>query len=102
MNLPGLSAHALNPRPVPRTGAANARCLLRSVAVPAGAGLLGAYAYGTAKYRRNARTTYDFQDMPAPDSAAFNRLLGGLSGSSLTQGTAFGSSATGAGPSRPC
>jgi len=42
--------------------------------VPAGLGLLGVYAYGTARYRRNARTTYAFPDLPAPGGCA-NGLL---------------------------
>ncbi|CAA9243270.1 MAG: Cardiolipin synthetase [uncultured Acidimicrobiales bacterium] len=44
------------------------------------------YAYGTAKYRRNAKTTYDFRDPPAPGSAEFDRLLSAVSGSTPTSG----------------
>ena len=54
--------------------------------VPAGLALLGAYAYGTAKYRRNAATTYDYGPLPAPGSAGFDRLLGGLSGTPVAPG----------------
>ncbi len=54
--------------------------------VPAGVGLLGAYAYGTAKYRRNAATTYDYGALPAPGGAGFDRLLGGLSGTPVAPG----------------
>ena len=63
-----------------------ARWLLRTAALPAGVGLAGAYAYGTAKYRRNARTTYDFPDPPAPGTPEFTRLLAAISGSSVTEG----------------
>jgi len=67
-------------------GAVTGRSLLRSVGVPAAVGLLGAYAYGTAKYRRNASTDYAYGSLPAPGSAGFDRLLGGLSGASVTPG----------------
>ncbi len=69
-----------------RAGAASGRWLLRNVGVPAGVGLVGAYAYGTAKYRRNARTTYQFADLPAPGSPGFDRLLSTVSGASVTSG----------------
>jgi len=60
--------------------------MLRRAAPPVGVGLLGVYAYGTAKYRRSVRTTYDFPDPPAPGSPEFVRLLGAVSGSSVTAG----------------
>ncbi|MEO5680868.1 MAG: phospholipase D-like domain-containing protein [Acidimicrobiales bacterium] len=66
--------------------AAAGRVLLRSVAIPAAVGLVGAYAYGTARYRRNARITYEFCDPPAPGTAAFDRLLSGVSGAASTSG----------------
>jgi len=59
---------------------------VRNVAIPAGVGAVGAYAYGTAKYRRNARTSYDFIDPPAPGTDDFSRLLGAISGASVTTG----------------
>jgi len=62
------------------------RALVVGVAVPAGLGLLGVYAYGTARYRRNARTTYAFPELPAPGGAGFDRLLAGVSGASVTSG----------------
>ncbi len=51
-----------------------------------GLGLVAVYAYGTAKYRRNARTTYDFGDPPVPGSGDFARLIGAVAGSSVTGG----------------
>ena len=71
---------------VVRTGAAAGRSLAAKAAVPAGIGLLGAYAYGTAKYRRNAKINYDFRDPPTPGSADFDRLLAAISGSTPTAG----------------
>ena len=43
--------------------------------MPIGAGLALTYAYGTARYRRNARTGYEFDDPPAPGTPAFPRLI---------------------------
>lgn len=60
--------------------------MLRNTAIPAGVGLVGFYAYGTAKYRRNARITYDFVDTPAPGTDEFNRLLTAISGAAVTEG----------------
>ncbi len=60
--------------------------VLRTAGIPAALGLAAFYAYGTAKYRRNARITYDFVDAPAPGSDDFSRLLTTLSGSSPTAG----------------
>jgi cardiolipin synthase len=65
---------------------AGARAAVRTVGIPAGVGLLGAYAYGTAKYRRNARITYEFPDPPVPGTDEFTRLLAAISGSSVTAG----------------
>ena len=62
------------------------RAYVVGVAVPAGLGLLGVYAYGTARYRRNARTTYALPELPAPGGAGFDRLLAGVSGASVTSG----------------
>jgi cardiolipin synthase len=59
---------------------------LRHASVSAGMGLLGAYAYGTAKYRRTARRRYAFPDAPAPGSDEFARLLSAMSGASVTSG----------------
>ncbi len=69
-----------------QVGAASGRTVLRMVGPPAALGLLGVYAYGTARYRRNARTTYDFGDLPAPGSKGFNRLLTTVSGAAVSQG----------------
>jgi len=69
-----------------KVGAASGRRVLRTVGPPAAAGLLGVYAYGTAKYRRNARTTYDFGDLPAPGSKGFDRLLTTVSGAAVSSG----------------
>ena len=69
-----------------RAGATAGRSLLKAAAVPAGVGLVGAYAYGTAKYRRNAKTTYAFDDPPVPGSDEFDRLLAAISGATTTSG----------------
>ncbi len=60
--------------------------LVRSVVAPAVFGLLAVYAYGTAKYRRNARVAYDFVDVPTPGTDDFSQLLTTLSGSSAVSG----------------
>lgn len=67
-------------------GAAVGRSVLRNVGIPAAVGLVGAYVYGTARYRRNARTTYQFNDPPSPGSKAFDRMLAALSGASASHG----------------
>jgi cardiolipin synthase A/B len=46
----------------------------------AGAGLAVTYAYGTARYRRNARTGYELDDPPRPGSPAFARLVEAATG----------------------
>jgi len=63
-----------------------AATLLRGAVLPAAVGGAATYAYGTAKYRRNARTSYDFVDPPAPGTGDFSRLLEAISGSSTTSG----------------
>ena len=60
--------------------------LVRSVVAPAVFGLLAVYAYGTAKYRRNARVAYDFVEVLTPGTDGFSRLLTTLSGSSAAAG----------------
>ncbi len=49
-------------------------------AVPVGAGLALTYAYGTARYRRNARTGYRLDDPPRPGTPAFTRLVEAATG----------------------
>ena len=51
-----------------------------------GAGLALTYAYGTARYRRNAKTGYAFRDPPSPGSAEFARLVQGITGASVQGG----------------
>ncbi|MEJ7764148.1 MAG: phospholipase D-like domain-containing protein [Acidimicrobiales bacterium] len=80
--------------PIPAPGAsdlgpllrAGARSLVRAAAIAAGVGLVGTYAYGTARYRRNAKTMYEFQDPPVPGSEDFDRLLTAISGATTTSG----------------
>ncbi len=62
------------------------RSVLRNVGIPAAVGLVGAYAYGTAKYRRNARITYRFNDPPSPGSEAFDRMLAAVSATPVSHG----------------
>jgi cardiolipin synthase A/B len=45
-----------------------------------GAGLALTYAYGTARYRRNARTGYQLDDPPQPGTPAFARLIEAATG----------------------
>jgi len=45
-----------------------------------GAALALTYAYGTARYRRNARTGYQLDDPPQPGTAAFARLVEAATG----------------------
>ncbi len=70
----------------PNTASERAGSLVRTTAIAAGMALVATYAYGTAKYRRNARITYDFPDAPAPGSEEFDRLLLAVSGASITGG----------------
>lgn len=57
-----------------------ARSWVARVGVPVGAGLVLTYAYGTARYRRNARAGYQLDDPPSPGTADFTRLVEGLTG----------------------
>ncbi len=50
------------------------------------AGLALTYAYGTARYRRNAGTGYELPDPPPPGGAEFTRLVEGITGSTLRSG----------------
>lgn len=60
--------------------ASPARSWTARAGLPVVAGLATAYAYGTAKYRRNARVRYDFRDPPPPGTCEFDRLVEGLTG----------------------
>jgi cardiolipin synthase A/B len=57
----------------------------RRAAVPVGAGLL-IYAYGTARYRRNGCTDYEFADPPPPGGAEFAAVVEGITGASVRTG----------------
>jgi cardiolipin synthase len=63
-----------------------ARTWGRRAAVPIGAGLALTYAYGTARYRRNADAGYDFRDPPSPGSCEFSRLVEGVTGAAARSG----------------
>ncbi len=65
---------------------ASARTWGRRAALPVGAGLALTYAYGTARYRRNAHTGYDFRDPPPPGSSEFSRLIEGVTGAAARSG----------------
>ena len=84
--MPGLPLRAPALGTVLKSGAAAGRSLLRSSAIPVGIGLVAVYAYGTAKYRRNAKTTYEFGALPAPGGKGFNRLLSTVSGAAVSSG----------------
>jgi cardiolipin synthase A/B len=58
----------------------SARSWAARAAVPVGAGLALTYAFGTARYRRNARTGYQLDDPPQPGTLAFTRLIEGVTG----------------------
>ncbi|MDQ4070592.1 MAG: phospholipase D-like domain-containing protein [Actinomycetota bacterium] len=60
--------------------------LARKAAVPVGAGLVLTYAYGTARYRKNAHTGYEFRDPPAPGTEEFSRLIEAVTGASARSG----------------
>ncbi len=62
------------------------RSWLPKTALPLGAGLTLAYAYGTARYRHNARIGYDFREPPRPGSSEFTRLIEGITGASVRSG----------------
>jgi len=55
-------------------------------AVPVGVGLAVTYAIGTARYRRNGRVGYQFDDPPAPGSPGFTRLVEGITGAPVRSG----------------
>ena len=59
--------------------ASSARSWAARAAVPVGA-LALTYAYGTARYRRNAGTSYQLDDPPQPGTAEFARLVEALTG----------------------
>ena len=59
---------------------------MAKVAVPVGAGLVLTYAYGTARYRRNSREGYTFDDLPQPGTDAFTRFVEGVTGASVRPG----------------
>ncbi|HET7720267.1 MAG TPA: phospholipase D-like domain-containing protein [Acidimicrobiales bacterium] len=59
---------------------ASARSWVARAALPVGAGLGLTYAYGTARYRRNARTGYQLDDPPRPGTPAFARLIEAATG----------------------
>jgi cardiolipin synthase A/B len=63
-----------------------ARALARRTAATVAAGLALTYAYGTARYRRNAARGYDLPDPPVPGSAAFDRLLEAVTGAAVRPG----------------
>ncbi|HVL04609.1 MAG TPA: phospholipase D-like domain-containing protein [Acidimicrobiales bacterium] len=65
---------------------APARSWAKKAAVPVGAGLALTYAYGTARYRRNARRGYELDDPPQPGTAAFARLVEGATGAPWRSG----------------
>ena len=64
----------------------SARTSARRAALPVGAGLALAYAYGTARYRKNAHLGYEFRDPPAPGTCEFARLIEGFTGASVRSG----------------
>src|SRR5688572_8923373 len=64
----------------------SARSLAAKAAVPVAAGLALTYAYGTARYRRNARTGYQLDDPPRPGTPAFARLVEGMTGAPWRSG----------------
>ena len=53
---------------------------------PVAAGLALTYAYGTARYRREARKGYHFTDPPGPGTAEFARLVEAITGAPLRSG----------------
>jgi len=83
---PGIPFGVVPALPDARHLKAAVKPVVRAGAGSAGLALLGVYAYGTAKYRRLARTSYDLVDTPAPDTDEFTRLLAALSGAGVTTG----------------
>jgi cardiolipin synthase A/B len=68
-------------------GAGFDRSLVRNGALAAGLGLASVYAYGTAKYRHNAKRGFTFEeDPPVPGSPEFSRLLEVLTGAPVRSG----------------
>ena len=59
---------------------------IRHAAAGAGAALGGLYAYQAAKVRRTAAEPFRLPDPPAPGSAAFGRLIEGLTGAPVRAG----------------
>ncbi len=65
---------------------APARSWVAKAGVSVAAGLALTYAYGTARYRRNAATGYELPDPLPPGSAEFTRLVEGITGATLRSG----------------
>ena len=63
-----------------------ARAWVRKTAAPVAAGLALTYAYGTARYRRDAQRGYELADPPPPGSPEFARLVEALSGAAVRSG----------------
>jgi cardiolipin synthase len=62
------------------------RSWVAKAAVPVGAGLALTYAYGTARYRKNSREGYRFDDLPQPGTDEFTRLVESITGAPLRSG----------------
>jgi len=62
------------------------RSWVAKAALPVGAGLALTYAYGTARYRRESREGYTFDDVPQPGTDDFTRLVEGVTGASVRSG----------------
>ena len=62
------------------------RSWVAKAAVPVGAGLALTYAYGTARYRRNSREGYRFDDLPQPGTEDFDHLVETVTGASVRPG----------------
>ena len=58
----------------------------RNAAAAGGVGLVGAYAYGAAKFRRTEAVGFELPDPPAPGSGEFARLIDAMTGASLRHG----------------
>ena len=56
------------------------------MAAPVAAGLALTYAYGTARYRREASRGYELADPPAPGSTEFSRLVEAITGAAVRSG----------------
>ena len=55
-------------------------------AVPVAGGLALTYAYGTARYRSNARRGYELDDPPRPGTPAYTRLIEATTGAAWRTG----------------